>query len=146
MSELVFPDTVSCIVINEAEMDNTFVEVIFPPGEADAETEARGLKVHPLGAFTVNVTPVPAEKSDTAPSVKMMFPSVVYKGDMALAALSAVIPVPPVAFVIVTTAFEFMLQRLQPANNARIKSDFFIREVIPENFEIKRFIEVFIIE
>jgi hypothetical protein len=82
--------------------------LISPPGEAFAVTNAAGLNFQPLGAISIKVTFVPTEKSVIAPSVRIIFPNVVKDGELEFSALSAEIKVPPVALVIVTTAFALL--------------------------------------
>src|SRR5919197_6386294 len=72
--------------------------------EVNEPLPAPVLKLQPLGAVRMRVLLVPVAKSPLlAPlSAMTMFPSVVYCGDVALAALSADMLVPPLAGVTVT--------------------------------------------
>ena len=104
VSGFVFPVMVSETEINVEVTDVTEAELISFEVPADAVTDASVLKLHPAGQESLNETLVPTAKSVAVPSVTTTFPSVVQAGDAAFAALSAEIPVPPVAFVMLTYA------------------------------------------
>ena len=94
----------SVTVIAVVVFDVTDADVIFLLAVKVEVTLAVVLKFQPVGAFRIKVTFAPIAKSPFAPSVTTIFPSVLYDGEAALAALSAEI-VPPVAVVIVAVAF-----------------------------------------
>src|SRR5262245_18544227 len=65
------------------------------------------LNSKPAGGLMTKVAPVPAAISALAPSVSMMEPSEVHPGNVALAAVSAEMLVPPEAAVIAMVANAF---------------------------------------
>jgi len=86
-------------VLKESEADEIStpaVKVMFGGAEV--------LNSKPAGVFSTNVTPEPELKSNLFPSRIMMAPSDVQAGETAFSALSAEIPEPPVAAVMVTAA------------------------------------------
>src|SRR6266516_1281369 len=98
------PPTVSVTVIvvelliatDAEEMSTPEVKVMFGGAEV--------LNSKPTGAFNTKVTLAPELKSNLLPSLMTIGPKAVQAGDVALAALSARMAVPPVALVIVTAA------------------------------------------
>src|SRR5207249_9494044 len=96
------PPTESVTVRVELVTEIEAAEMSLPV--ANETLPAPGLKAQPLGAVRMRVLLLPVAKSPLlAPlSAMTMFPSVVYCGDVALAALSADRLVPPLAGVTVT--------------------------------------------
>ena len=84
------------IATDAAEMSTPEVKVMFGGAEV--------LNSKPAGALKTRVRLAPELKSNLLPSLMTMGPKAVQAGEVALAALSARILIPPVALVIVTAA------------------------------------------
>src|SRR6266702_2877666 len=85
------------IATEAAEMSTPAVKVMFGGAEV--------LNSKPSGAFSTSVRFAPELKSNLLPSLMTIGPKAVQAGDVALAALSAGMLVPPAALVIVTAAY-----------------------------------------
>ena|SRR5437867_6562187 len=83
-------------------LNETEAEVISTPAVNVILGGAEVLNSNPAGALSTSVKPEPELISLLFPSRITIRPSVVHAGEMALAAVSARILVPPVALVIVT--------------------------------------------
>ena len=100
-----FPPLTVSVIVRVAELlTATDAAVILRPDVKVMFGTADVLNANPAGVFRISVTPVPAVKSELAPSFMEMGPRVVHAGEVALAAVSAKMFVPPVALVIVTVA------------------------------------------
>src|SRR6266702_1609161 len=97
------PPTVSVTVIvvelltatEAAEISTPEVKVMFGGGAEVSNSK-------PADAFNISVRFAPELKSNLLPSLMTMGPKAVQAGDVALAALSARMLLPPVALIIVT--------------------------------------------
>lgn len=120
------------MVITDVVLDKTLALVISLAAVKVAVTAAAVLKTQPTGAVNVNVTLVPIVISVEVPSVIFIFPNVVYKGDVAFAALSVMID-PPVAVVIAAVASAFLLIRTK-RQTRRKDEKYFLLEVSAKVF------------
>ena len=118
------PPTVSVTVIvvelltatEAAEISTPEVKVMFGSG-----TEVSNSK--PPGTFNTRVRFAPELKSDLFPSRMTIGPRAVQAGEIALAALSARMLVPPVALVIVTVAYAPVPSKEAPTTISRKSQD-----------------------
>src|SRR5262245_52045727 len=92
------------VTLTEGALAEGEVTISRPPCALTLPTPV--LNAHPFGAVRINVFAAPpvSAKSLFAPSVMTMLPRVVYAGDVAFAALSAEMFVPPEAAVTLTVA------------------------------------------
>jgi hypothetical protein len=97
------------------EISTPAVKVMFGGAEV--------LNSKPAGVFSTNETPEPELKSNLFPSRITMAPSDVQAGETAFAALSAEIPEPPVAAVIVTAAKARPARKTVSATISFVKAD-----------------------
>ena len=112
--------TVSVMVIVEL-FSATVAEEMSWPGVNTSFGGEEVLNSKPGGAFRRRVRPEPASKSPLKPSVMTIGPKVVHAGELALAALSAGMAVPPVAGVTITLA-NAEASRRHPHNKASRKN------------------------
>src|SRR6266404_3317976 len=99
------------IATEAAEMSTPDVKVMFGGAEV--------LNSKPAGALNMRVRFAPELKSDLFPSRTTIGPRAVQAGEIALAALSARMLVPPVALVIVTVAYAPVPSKEAPTTISR---------------------------